>query len=219
MLAYYHAVRKAARRIGSATDSAVRALREGRVEHEPAMTDRMLGAIEESLRDFRVHGVQWTAKTLTDRGARSQESRFGADFLGVLNIQLPQFSISKGFLAQAKLVRGRWFREAEQLQKQCEQMLKLSPDSFVFLYRRGGVRVVPAISVLGAKGDPTQLYSRSSQRFFEQHLECFVGDRAISSATPAALEKLQRQYEVRSALFLQGQPTDLRELIAEEMIE
>jgi hypothetical protein len=183
------------------------------------MTDRMLGAVEESLRNFRVHGVRWTAKTLTDRGANSQESRFGADFLGVLNIRLPDFSVSKGFLAQAKLMRGRWFHDAQQLQKQCEQMLMLSPDSFVFLYSRKGVRVVPAISVLGAKGDPTQLYSRSSQRFFEQHLECFIGDRAISSPTPAALEKLQRQYEVRRALLLEGQPIELRELLAEEIVE
>jgi hypothetical protein len=219
MLAYYHAVREAARRIGAAIDGSVRALSEGRVEHEPAMTDRMLGAVEESLTDFHVHGVRWTAKTLTDRGARSQESRFGADFLGVLNIQLPEFSVSKGFLAQAKLLRGRWFRDAQQLQKQCEQMLQLSPASFVFLYSKQGVRVVPAISVLGAKGDPTALYSRSSQRFFEHHLECFIGDRAINVARPSVLEQLQRQYEVRSALLLQGRPDDLRELIAEEMTE
>jgi len=219
MLAYYHAIREAARQIGAATDSTVRALREGRIEHEPAMTDRMLGAIEERLRDFQGHGIRWAAKTLTDRGRNSQESRYGADFLVVLNIELPDFSLSKGFLAQSKLIRHGRVHGIQGLRRQCEQMLNLSPDSFVFLYSGKGVRVVPAISVVATTENPIELYSRSSQTFFEQHLECFVGDRAISSPTPTVLEKLQRRYEARSALWLEGRPVNLLEPLTGEIVE
>ena len=204
MIAYYHAVRGAAQQIAGAIDHSIEALREGRVEQEPAMTDRMLGAIEESLVNFRNKGIRWSAKTLTDRGSGSQESRDGADFMGVLNIALPDFTVSKGFLAQAKLIRNGSSGDLEALQRQCDKMLNLSPDSFLFLYGTHGVRVVPAISVIGANVDPLYLYSRSAQRFFEEHLQCFIGDRNITSPTPETLDAMRHRFEVRSAILLQA---------------
>ncbi len=42
MITYYHAIRDVAHRIAGAIDHSVNALREGRVEQEPAMTDRIL---------------------------------------------------------------------------------------------------------------------------------------------------------------------------------
>jgi hypothetical protein len=202
MLTYYHAVREVADRIAGAINRSVDALREGRVEQEPPMTDRMLGGIEESLRDFRTRGIRWSAKTLTDRGRGSQEARYGADFMGVLNVALPDYKVSKGFLAQAKLVRGGKVAGLAELKRQCERMLQLSPDSFVFLYGSGGVRVVPAISVVATSAEPSSLYSRSAKRFFEEHLQCFIGDGSIQSPTPQALEDLRRSYEMRSAVVI-----------------
>ncbi len=168
------------------------------------MTDRMLGAIEHSLAGFETNGIRWTAKTLTDHGRGSQESRYGADFMGVLNIKLPEFEVSKGFLAQAKLVRNGGIDDLQKLRQQCEGMLALSTDSFVFLYSSDGVRVVPAVSGVAAKGNPLELYTRSSQRFFEEHLQCFIGDRAIHSPTPENLEELRREYDARDALLIEG---------------
>jgi hypothetical protein len=208
MIAYYHAVRGMARRMARATERTVDALASDRIEQEPAFTDRMLGAIEESVDGYRAKGIRWEAKTLTDRGAGSEESKFGADFLGVLNIELPDFSIAKGFLAQAKLVRHGSVQNTTVLKQQCEKMLRLSPDSFVFLYSDEWVRVVPAVSVLGTDTDPIELYSRSAARFFEHHLECFIGDREIRAATPKALERLRERYNARSALWLAGREGD-----------
>ncbi|MGE4182763.1 MAG: hypothetical protein AB7J34_23300 [Limisphaerales bacterium] len=209
MLPHYHAVRDAAQRIAGAIDHSVEALAQGRVEHEPAMTDRMLGAIEESLVDYQNRGLRWTAKTLTDRGRGSQESKYGADFLGVLSIALPDFTVSKGFLAQAKLVRGNSSGEVKELKRQCEKMLDLSPDSFVFLYGATGVRIVPALSVLAADVDPLKLYSRSAQSFFEAHFECFIGDRSIKSSSPKTLESMRAQFETRRAILLKARPVRL----------
>jgi len=201
VIAYYHAVREVANIIGGAIDRSVSALNSGRVEHEPAMTDRMLGAIEESLNGFSSKGIVWTAKTLTDRGSSSQESRYGADFMGVLNINLPEFQVAKGFLAQAKLIRNGDVGDVHELKRQCRKMLKLSSHAFVFLYSGDGVRVIPVVSVLGAD-DPLALYSRSGKRFFEEHLQSFFGDMSITSPTPAQLDALRDQYETRSALVL-----------------
>lgn len=202
MLTYYHAVREAATRIAAATDRSVHAFTEGRVEQEPAMTDRMLGAIEESLDGAEIRGIRWTAKTLTDRGPGAQESLYGADFLGVLTIGLPDFSVSKGFLAQAKIARSFSERDTEILRGQCRKMLRLSPASFVFLYSKDGIHVIPAIAVVGCRKGLDQLYQRSVQRFFEEHLECFIGDRSISSPTPSTLTALRDEFNSRSALLI-----------------
>lgn len=204
MLIRYRVVRKAAATIAAASDSAVEALREGRVEQEPAMTDRMLGAIEQALRGATIGGIRWEAKTLTDRGQGAQEREYGADFLGVVSIDLADYSVSKGFLAQAK-IRSRLRRaDTEGLKAQCKRMLEASAVSFVFLYSDNGITIVPAISVVAANGFVDELYSRSMQRFFEDHLECFIGDRAINSPTPATLAALRERREARSALLIQA---------------
>ncbi len=169
------------------------------------MTDRMLGAIEQSLADYRTLGIRWSAKTLTDRGPRSQESIYGADFIGVLNIAIPEFNVSKGFLAQAKLVRAYSAGDERKLIKQCEKMLSLSPASFVFLYGPDGVRVVPALSAVASGGQVLQIYSRSAQRFFEEHLQCFMGDRNIQSATPTGLNAMCEEFRSRAAILIQAQ--------------
>lgn len=209
MITYYHTVRTVANRIAGAIDRSVTALRDKRVEHEPAMTDRMLGAIEEAMNGFESKGIQWTAKTLTDRGKKSQESRDGADFMGVLKIDLPEYQVTKGFLAQAKLVRGGDYGNVSELKAQCRKMLKLSSHSFVFLYSEDGVRVVPAIAVLGAQFNPQDIYSRSGQRFFEEHLQCYFGDPRIVAPSPDQLDTLRKRYDARCAFMLVAAPFDL----------
>jgi len=208
MLTYRHAVRETAGVIAGAIDRSVKALYEKRVEQEPAMTDRMLGAIEESMHGKNIKGIKWEAKTLTDRGRGAHEKTYGADFMGVLNIDLPDFKVSKGFLAQAKLIKAKKY-DLKELKSQCEKMLTLSPDSFVFFYHTNGIRVVPAIAVVGSKIDPySLLYNHSAQRFFENHLECFIGDRTISSPTPDTLMTLLEKFNARSALLLTGKAGD-----------
>lgn len=200
MLWHYGIVRETAKRIAKAIDHTVGAFREGRIEQEPAFTDRMLGSIEESLRDYQIKGVKWEAKTLTDRGRGAQETKYGADFMGVLDINLPDYSVKKGFLAQAKIVTS--YINIKSLHSQCERMLKLSPDSYIFLYSRERVVVVPAISVIGTSLRPTELYSKSAARFFEEHFKSFIGDKSLTAPDISTLEKLREQYEARNLLYL-----------------
>ena len=206
MIRSFRIVREAAAHIAGAAERALDALREGRVEQEPALTDRMLGAIEESMREFRTRGVTWTAKTLTDRGRGAQESRHGADFAGVLAIDLPGFNVRKGFLAQAKMIEPATAmprRDFDRMKAQCDSMLNRTPDSFVFLYARDAITVVPAVSVVSSQlRNPHELYSRSISRFYEEHLESFIGDRRLYAPTPEMLESLQREVDARTLLFL-----------------
>ena len=213
MTNYRGLVRSVARRISAAADSAVEDLNEGVVEQEPHLTDRLLGRIAQSIEGYRSKGVTWKAKTLTDHGPGAQERQYGADFAGVLDIDLPEYKVKKGFLAQAKLLRTNRMemQEFRRLLSQCEQMLTLSPDSFVFLYSRDGIRVVPAIAVVGASHpdmvlNPEALYSRKISTFYEVHFECFIGDRNINEATDDMLGRLQ----ARSLLHLAARRSDER---------
>lgn len=199
---------RSARRLAEAADATVETLQDGRIEQEPAYTDRMLGRIEEAMREFRIKGVTWTAKTLTDRGPNAQAKEYGADFVGVLDIELPEYAVKKGFLAQAKIIEpGEHVsgQDWERMRLQCDSMLRLSPGaSFLFLYLLTGTTVVPAAAVVSSAGpvNPHQFYSRRLARFFEEHFECFIGDRRIHAPAVEALEALRREFFARQLLYL-----------------
>ena len=184
MIRHLHSVRGIARLISSAADGALEAYRSGRVEEEPQITDRIIGAIEnrvgpdspfaevgpletvssddavrytstafEDVADKPPGRIVWNARTLrTGRGRAAEEKRHGADLMGVLDINIPNYHVTKGFLAQAKLAepeRALSKRDWKRLHDQCETMLRRTPDSFVWVYsKQKGIRIFPAISVV-----------------------------------------------------------------------
>lgn len=208
MLKEYRILRSAAKVVAEAAERANEALASGRVEQEPQFTDRMLGGIEEALDRYESKGISWRAKTLTDRGPNAQEKKYGADFMGVVSIELPNLKVSKGFLAQAKLhQKGAKISRAEykRMQCQCEDMLNISPDSFVFFYSNEDIRVVPAITIYSCNGvDPYDLYTRSISRFYEEHFSCFIGDMKISAPDIEVLQSkaLDMQFYAKKALSI-----------------
>jgi hypothetical protein len=206
MMKYYAIVRESAGHLAAAAERTVEALRAGRIEQEPAFTDRMLGRIEEAMEGYEIKGIRWTAKTLTDRGRGAQETEYGADFVGVLSIRLPDYSVDKGFLAQAKLIEpDGYFPPAEyrRLADQCNDMLNVTPSAYVFLYSRHGISIVPAIAVVSSSHcNPHNLYRRSAARFYEEHFESFFGDRRIRVPNIDALEALRHEGRSRASLFL-----------------
>lgn len=206
MLKDLRVVRSSAR---IAADSALRvrsAYARGRIKHEAAITDRMLGAIEEGLNGRSLRGVRWEAATLTNSVRNSEESRCGADFMGVLNVDLDRYRISKGFLAQAKRIEPDSYfpkGERERLLNQCDLMLSRTIASFVFLYSRDDIKVVPASAVRASRAvNPWNLYPIALSGFFERHFECFFGDTRISSSNILDVRLLSEEYDVRSAMLL-----------------
>jgi hypothetical protein len=205
---YKATVARAAKIIGAAIKGAEDAMLDGRLEHEPAMTDRMLGRIEQAFEfgeGIQIKNIVWKAKTLTDRGPRSQESRMGADFMGVLEVNVPGYQVSKGFLAQAKMIRRSGYLDTRELCRQCELMLALSPASYVFLYGEKGVEVISANAVIATGGNLDAVQRETALKFFKNHLACMIGDRAISSATPEGLAELQKKADVRQCLVISAQ--------------
>lgn len=203
-------VRKAVNRVSRAAKETLRDLEEGRVRQEPSFTDRLITNIQSELNGRTIAGVTWSAVTLGDRGPKSPESEIGADFLAVVRFNLQQFTVSKGFLAQAKLIEPAGSfptAESARLKSQCERMLQITPDSYVFLYSlQSGILVVPATAVLAAREcNPHELTTKSIRQFYTDHFECFVGDRRLSAATGQDLDKHLAEYRARRALLLIGQ--------------
>jgi hypothetical protein len=204
----YAAIRAAATHLAAAGDSAVSALADGRTQQEPAFTDRMLGQMEHAMKGYTEKGIRWSALTLTDRGPNTQEQEFGADFAGVLDVDLEDVVMKKGFLAQAKKIEPKErmsSAEKRWMIEQCEKMLEHSSASFVFLYSIKGVVIAPAISVVDASfSNPHELYSRKLRGFYEAHFECFIGDKAISGSNRNMLELLRERLRVRKLSYLRA---------------
>lgn len=206
MLRRYFAVAEAASRIGDAVSKVVDQFIDGIIEQEPDFTSRMVTQIENAMNEFHSRGLRWSAKVLTDRGRGSQEREFGADVLGVFDAVVDGLVVQKGFLAQSKFLSRNVRqdkREHKRLQKQCEDMLKHTPDAFVFLYSRQGVYITPALSVLGYSGSPSDLYSWGVQRFFACHFMSFIGDHRLKAPTTKGLDDLRESTRARNALRLE----------------
>jgi hypothetical protein len=207
MLKDWRIIQDSARRIAVAANHTVDEYVAGHVEHEPEFTGEMLGRMKEAMNGFVTRGVRWTAKVLTSQGPKAQENVFGADFMGVLEFDLPEYRVKKGFLAQAKRIeRDQRIapREWDRMVQQCKQMLSITAESFVFIYSRSGIVIVPALTIASATtpSNPHDFYSRTALRFYKDHFECFVGDQEISSADIKTLERL----EARNALYLAASP-------------
>jgi hypothetical protein len=193
--------------VTKAAKQTIEDLRDCWIEQESPFTGELLANIQNQLDGKTIKGIHWKAKTLTDRGRQSQESKLGADFLGVLTIDLLGFRVMKGFFAQAKLIRrsGKWTKasEFERLQEQCKKMLNVTPDSFVFIYSKRGIKIVPASSVLGTSAENINLLSnRTIGRFFTEYVECFIGDPKINAPTIEQFYDVAKRYEVRQGLYV-----------------
>jgi hypothetical protein len=153
----------------------------GEIADEDDFTSALIQGIRSRLNCLEIGGVAWHGRKTTSRFEGSEENRSGADLLGVLEVDLADVAFRKGFLAQAKREKGG--HGMQRLRQQCQQMLALTPDSFVFLYGKKGVEVLPALlyaeGSLGLRhADPWDL-----ERFFAAHFASFIGDRKLGVAS------------------------------------
>jgi len=196
MLKYRRIVRSTSQRIAEAALRTVDDLKSQLVEHEPDFTGKMLGRMAEAINGYERAGITWRAKILTSLATNSQERRFGADFLGVLHLDLPEDKVRKGFLVQAKRLEPKTrmpVREWDRMIDQCRTMLSISPHSYVFVYSTETIVVVPAAAIVAAQ-DRFSLYDfypLKLRSFYERHFECFIGDLALSRADVDVLEALK----------------------------
>lgn len=209
--------------IAEAEETIMESITDGRIPDEPAITNRFIQALEMTVNQSgSIQGVQFRARTLTSLGPHAEEKEVGADFVGVLDIQLPGFTVSKGFLCQAKKAgkgmnvdyapRRRdakvGFDRTNELQKlkvQINKMLNISPDSFVVVYTNSGFVFIPALSVDGIQyiNDGNYIYGKNTRLFFQEFLLCFIGDRQLGAYDDKTLTALVKETRSRYAITFQ----------------
>ncbi len=205
---------------------AVRGLSDGTIETEPTLTDRFLGGLEQSITSdgLEMRGYRLRLRTLRDRGPNAPERLFGADLVAVFELDTPECRLRKGFLAQAKLagpgevsvndsreypvvsIRRSAQREERpsDLAPQCRRMLRVSPDSFVFVYTDRQISVVSANTVAHISDDGGRhgVYRMTLRQFFRAFFQSFIGDYRLAACDDDTLRTLRDDTLASSAALL-----------------
>ena len=205
--------RRLINRIGALVEQAVERTRQRMldrdVEDEPTLTG---GYVENLRRIFedtpRISNYDLQIRVFRGIGRDAPEHKFGADICVIFNVSEVDYELSKGFLMQAKwadrydITVGKYEYhrpsfsmnyEFRRLQVQCNDMLRITPDSFVILYSINGFTIVPASSISGVRKQKgrLQLYSKHVHGFFKEFIMCFIGDSRLSAPDDDTLERLK----------------------------
>jgi len=154
-------------------------------EEEEDITARLLENIE---RDFKELNTNISTKIFKRKGKNSEEKRFGADLLTVLEINNGNQSLKKYFLAQAKKLKSNerkyYLKHDKMLISQIRKMLSITSDSFIFVYTKNGIFVKSAMS--------RHNYYKCLSSFFKDFIKCFIGDiHTKSSQAPRFILNLE----------------------------
>lgn len=212
-----------AHRLAKATQRVVADYQEGDVVGEEPFSDQLCGRLKETLEDFETPNVRWQVDVAVGgEGAarlrmrtlnkRTEEPRFGADLVMVLDLKLKDYTIRKGLLAQAKrLEPGKNMKTADwmKLRDQCADMLEITPASMVFLYSKSGITPISATAAVAyGQRDLHELETYSMEVFFRDFAICWIGDPHIQASDPASLEALRLVTGARAAVRFVGVDRD-----------
>jgi hypothetical protein len=180
------AFRQAAHAANRAVSAAMEKYSDGHVTDEDDITGVLIGRLD-AVFDASIGGVNWSSSILRHRrGVAAQEKKAGADMLIHVSIKTPQLTYSKGVLIQSKRVEDgveMTVASHKELLGQCDKMLDITADSFVFNYTKTGMRCASANRIAGTN---SRILNHScnltSYRFFLELFRCTTGDRRITSA-------------------------------------
>lgn len=224
-------------------------MRDGSIETEPNITDRLLANLERDFEPERSYNqkdrIALRTRTLRDRGAKAPENIYGADLATLLDIDLLDYRLQKGFLAQSKWVpdpklfikarveiihkggglfsRGRVIQpdvnsekygqiafditkaDYDRMYRQCEEMLKVTSDSFVFIYSSDDLYVIPASAVVSAPhyNKRQKYYCKNFKLFMTDYLKSFIGDVTLRGIADRDFEQIKQRTNARNIVEFQ----------------
>ena len=94
--------------------------------------------------------------------------------------------------------------QIKRLQQQLKNLLGISPASFLFIYSKERISVVPALSVVNSDiNNPHELYNRGLSSFFMGHFESFIGDQKLYPSNVERFKEIAKeQISIRRCLHL-----------------
>lgn len=172
----------------------------------------LLEHVSRRLNNETINGCRVSVATFK----KKQENSVGADLAGAIELSINGRMISKAFLAQAKVGTSYTGERGQKkfarsyngdVVRQADDMLKISSDSFFFIYSDIGVHCVPAlqVSLSGSNAIDTGHHPfHTFGAFYEEFVKCFVGDNLISPSALGAtsLEDYADKVKAHSVLKL-----------------
>ncbi|MEQ8332510.1 hypothetical protein [Nisaea sp.] len=183
------------------------------VHDEDDFTSRMADRIERSVDGVLVGGIRWKVITrkLPWRGAKSEESRFGADLGLVLRMSGRGFDVSKGYLIQAKMVpafsldmmNSAPITKNDRVFDQCRKMLGVTQESYVWFYSQTGISILRAGSMVEI--DPSripEMRRQSLHGFMARAFMSWNGDYKFGDLSKDSLESVIEERLVKQAILI-----------------
>src|SRR3989338_3158481 len=138
-------------------------------EEEEDITARFLENIKRDFEEIKSESHKIETQIFRRKGPKSEENRLGADFAIILEINNKKDHIKKYFLAQSKKCKSKSrLRFDKLLISQCEKMMSITSDSFVFVYTKKGIFVQSALNKV--------LAFKKVRDFFVDFVNCFIGE-------------------------------------------
>ena len=195
----------------------------GRTVHdEDDFTSRMADRIERRVDGVFVDGMKWEVITrkLPWRGPKSEESRFGADLGLVLRMSGHGFDVAKGYLIQAKMVKAQQptlmddppFGKGDRVFTQCQNMLRITQESYVWLCSETGISILRAGSL--AETEPSRISRMHRQSLYSFMIRAFrswSGDHQLGDVGRQSLEGMMREFRVKQAILVHAHETRIEE--------
>lgn len=183
------------------------------VHDEDDFTSRMADRIERSVDGAFVGGMKWQVETrkLTWRGPQSEERRYGADLGLVLRMSGDGFDVSKGYLIQAKMVDHAGFEladkppfsKSDRVFGQCEDMLRITPEAYVWLYTPLGISILRAGSMVNtAPKQIPQMHRQSLHGFMSRAFMSWNGDYRLGDISKKSLTMMTEEYRLKQAVLI-----------------
>lgn len=183
------------------------------VHDEDDFTSRMADRIERSVDGAFVGGMTWRVEThkLPWRGAKSEESRFGADLGLILRMSGRGFDVSKGYLIQAKMLpafsldilNNTPVAKNDRVFDQCRKMLGVTQEAYVWFYSEAGISILRAGSMVDT--DPSripEMYRQSLHGFMTRAFMSWSGDYRLGDLSKKSLEMMTEEFRVKQAVLI-----------------
>lgn len=200
--------------------------KQGQIETEPSFTDRLIGSIDTAIKGIFLEKYRLSIRTLRDRGPNSPEREFGADLASLLYIDTKEQKLSKGFLAQAKMANKNEIKvdydgypnpavsvklkkndpnNQTSLISQCNNMLAITPDSFVLVYAKQDIIAIPASTIASITEFDSRhhVYYHKFKWFIRHFLWSFIGDMRMYAHDDSSLRNLANIMKANMAILLQ----------------
>ena len=192
-----------------AEEEAINDYRRCRVHEEDGITVSLLKELKTS-RNFNAWGKNLRLEI--DAYRAPDEPSSGAD-IAVRYQYLDNDSnnrYTRGIIAQAKM----YDQSHPNMSDQCEDMLFITDESYVFTYSTGQFRVAPALPIYidgGVGGKFRKYYSIRFYQFMFRYIQGFHGDRAIATeiGRPLTASPLSFDYLLDLRLGISQEPEQI----------